>query len=211
MYARTAEKRPLGALGRMGIVAGMHVAIFFVVATALVIKKDAPPEAMTGTVIDQPEIPIEPIPTSQPNMQSVDLYVPRPVDPAFETEAELPPDAIGAQVLPSDGVIDPQGSADPMPVIQGVRHDPRRPLTQPQYPPSEIRAGNEGNADVEVYVLPNGRVGDARIARSTGHARLDQAAIEEAKRNWRLLPATRDGVAIPQWHRVRVVFRITNR
>ena len=91
-----------------------------------------------------------------------------------------------------------------------MRTDPRRPLTQPPYPAEEIRAGNEGNADLEVYVLPNGRVGDARIARAAARA-LDESALDEAKRKWRLLPATRDGVPIAQWYRVRVVFKLTNR
>ena len=58
-----------------------------------------------------------------------------------------------------------------------------------------IREGNQGTIDIEVYVLPNGRVGDARVVKSTGFEELDLAALAEAKRNWRLLPATRDGVA----------------
>jgi protein TonB len=192
----------------MGIVAGMHAAVIFVVAGALVIKQDAPPESMTATVIDDPEPIIEPTPAPRPDIATIDLYVPKPVDLDFETEPPGPPDVIRAQELPPGGDIVGGGSAEPMPVIQDVRQDPRRPLTQPYYPPSEIRAGNEGNADIEVYVLPNGRVADARIIRSTGHSRLDQSAIEEAKKNWRLIPATRDGVAIAQWHRLRVVFQL---
>jgi protein TonB len=94
------------------------------------------------------------------------------------------------------------------PVIVAVRQDARHPLTQPPYPPAEIRAGNTGTADIEVYVLPSGRVGDARIIKSTGFDALDRSALAEAKRNWRLLPATRDGVPIAQWHRLRVTFRL---
>lgn len=210
MNARIEVRRPWGALGRMGIVAGMHVAIVFVVAGALVIRNDAPPEPIEGVVIDEPPVIDDPPPATEPTFDRPDIYIPAPVV-QFDPDVPAPPDILGAQVLPPDGLVDPRGSAEPVPVIQGVRQDPRRPLSQPAYPAPDIRAGNEGNADLEVYVLPNGRVGDARIVRSTGHARLDEAAIEEAKRNWRLLPATRDGVAIPQWHRVRVVFRITNR
>ena len=57
-------------------------------------------------------------------------------------------------------------------------------------------------------MLPNGRVGDARVVKSTGFEELDQSAIDEAKRNWRLMPATRDGVPIAQWHRLRVTFKL---
>ena len=83
-------------------------------------------------------------------------------------------------------------------------------MSQPRYPSADTRLGNEGNVDVEVYVLPNGRVGDARIARSSGFERLDQSAVEEARRNWRLVPATRDGVPFPQWYKVRVTFKLTS-
>jgi hypothetical protein len=40
---------------------------------------------------------------------------------------------------------------------------------------------------------------------------LDQSAVDEAKRRWRLQPATRDGVPFAQWHKLRVVFELRNR
>jgi len=89
-----------------------------------------------------------------------------------------------------------------------VQLDSRHPLSQPPYPPGEIRAGNTGTADIEIYVLPTGRVGDARIVKSTGFPALDQSAMDEAKRKWRLTPATRDGLPIAQWHRLRVTFKL---
>ena len=208
MSARIAARHPWGALGRMGIVAGMHAALVFVVAGALVIKSEAPPEVMVGDVIDEPKRAVEPPPETRPDLRPVDLHVPPPVDPQYEREEIVQSEIMGVPDIPRIGENIEGGSAEPMPVIQDVRQDPRRPLTQPYYPPGEIRAGNEGNADIEVYVLPNGRVGDARIVRSTGHPRLDQAALEEARKNWRLIPATRDGVAFAQWHRLRVVFQL---
>ena len=58
-------------------------------------------------------------------------------------------------------------------------------------------------------MLPNGRVGDARIVRSSGFER-STVTLDEARRNWRLLPATRDGEPFAQWHRLRVVFKLKN-
>lgn len=208
MSARVAIRNHWGALGRMGIVAGMHVAVAFVIAGALVIKNEISlPQEIETTIIDEPLQPVDPPDIPDPQVQRVELNVPPPVVPPIEVDA-VNNEAISAQVEPIERIIDPVGSNVPMPVIEGVRQDPRRPLTQPYYPPSEIRAGNEGNAELEVYVLPSGRIGDVRIVRSTGHPRLDQSAIEEAKKNWRLIPATRDGVAIAQWHRLRVVFQL---
>ena len=64
--------------------------------------------------------------------------------------------------------------------------------------------------DLEIYVLPNGRVGDARVLRSSGFEDFDQSALQEARRNWRFLPATRDGQVFAQWYRLRVVFKLQN-
>jgi protein TonB len=74
-----------------------------------------------------------------------------------------------------------------------------------------IREGNQGTIEVEVFVQPDGRVADARVLKSTGYAELDLAAIAEAKRNWRLIPATQDGKPIAQWHRLRVTFKLNER
>ena len=128
----------------------------------------------------------------------------QPPDLEFESPDVItgpPPDVIERHVQTG-------GSAVVQPLIVGVQVDSRRPLSQPPYPPSEIRAGNTGTADIEVYVLPNGRVGDARIVKSTGFPALDQSALDEAKRKWRLTPATRDGVPFAQWHRLRVTFKL---
>ena len=97
-----------------------------------------------------------------------------------------------------------------VPDIVSVRADPRHPLTQPMYPPTDQRLGNQGSVDIEIYVLPNGRVGDARVLRSSGFERLDQSALDEARRRWRMLPATRDGEPVAQWHSLRVVFKLKN-
>jgi protein TonB len=100
------------------------------------------------------------------------------------------------------------GSAVVIPAIVNVRADPRHPFSQPPYPPTDRREGNQGSVDVEIYVLANGRVGDARIVKSSGFERLDQVTLEEARRSWRMLPATRDGEPFAQWHRLRVVFKL---
>ena len=82
------------------------------------------------------------------------------------------------------------GSAVVQPVIVGVRSDPRHPLSQPPYPPAIIREGNQGTVDIEVYVLPNGRVGDARIVKSTGFERLDRVGARRGEAQ--LAPAAGD-------------------
>ena len=206
MAAVAAQRRPLGALGRMGLVAGLHVAVLFVIARSLGIGApvEVPPPLVTE-IYKETRPPDEPPRMPEPDVtttqQSLVLPDPDYQQMVFEQDVITgpPPDAVFENDPPP---------ATPQPQLVGVRQDPRHPLSKPQYSPRIIREGGQGTIEIEVYVLPNGRVGDARVAKSTGFAELDLAAIAEAKRNWRLLPATRNGEPIAQWHRLRVTFKL---
>jgi periplasmic protein TonB len=206
MSAHTAERRPLGALGRMGVVAAMHVGVLYLIADSMGIVPSILPAKTEITIIDEAPPPDEVLPPPQPvdftRADTVVLPDP-PLDLVYEPADVItgpPPDVVESRV---DG-----GSAVVQPFIVGVSQDSRYPLSQPPYPPSEVRAGNTGTTEIEVYVLPNGRVGDARIVKSTGFEALDRSALEEAKRKWRLTPATQDGVPFAQWHRLKVTFKL---
>ena len=193
------------------MVAGLHVAVLFVIARSLgigVVEVKPPPDIDTR-FIDQPRPPEEPprIPEPEITPHETQIYPPPEAPPfAFESEAipEAPPEGIF-------GDDDPPPVTPPQPKMVGVRPDPRHPLSKPEYSARMIREGNQGTIEVEVFVQPDGRVADARVVKSTGYAELDLAAIAEAKRNWKLLPATRDGVPIAQWHRLRVTFKLNER
>ena len=210
MNTRTAEKRPMGALGRMVFVVGMHAALLMVLARSFgmmpppdIVKTDA-------VVIDEVAEPEPPPPLPPPDVeyQQHDFVIPRP-DVPIDVESD-PEQTIASPQGPASVGEGTGGSALVVPAIVNVQTDPRHPLSQPPYHPADIREGNQGFVDVEVYVLPDGRVGDARILKSSGFARMERSTLDEAKRRWRLIPATRDGVAIAQWHRLRVVFKLTN-
>jgi periplasmic protein TonB len=206
MVARVAERRPLGALGRMAVVAGMHVAFVLVIARSLVMSPEVPLENIEAVVLDEPQPPTEPTPRiADPTLQEVRLYQPL-TEPDVRIDVEVPPDIGITSDPPRDDLLR-QPRVAPAEMV-GVRLDPRNPLTQPAYPARDIRAGNEGACHVEVYVLPNGRVGDARIVKSTGSPTLDQSALDEAKRRWRFQPAMQAGSAVPQWYAVKIVFRL---
>ena len=210
MVARTAERR-FGALGRMGLVAAVHVAGLFLIARSLGI---VPAIIDTGPLIGEvlPEAPRDaepPPPPREPDYLQREVLVPMPDDRSFENDAVT--DSITARRVDADEIPTGPGSATVVPDnIVGPRSDPRHPLTQPPYPASYIRQGIEGNVDVEIYVQPNGRIGDARVVRSSGYELFDRAALEEARRNWRMLPATRNGEPYAQWYRLRVVFKLKN-
>jgi protein TonB len=90
-----------------------------------------------------------------------------------------------------------------------ARIDAKHPLTQPPYPPQSRRLGEQGRVELLVYVLPSGKIGEARIARSSGFQRLDNAAVKEAMSSWRLLPNEENGVPVGAWVTLAITFRLT--
>jgi protein TonB len=191
----------------MTVVAGIHLAVFYCIAAGLGV---VPVPAFVGSeLVQQIDVPPpeEVIPEVPVEFQETVAVVPRP-DIDIEVPAEA---AITAEVRPIDQIpITPMtGSAVTEAPGTNVMQDSRHPLTQPAYPPASKRDGEQGAGVIEVYVLPNGRVGDVRIASTTGFERLDRAAILEAKQSWRFKPATRAGEAVGQWYKVRVVFKLT--
>jgi protein TonB len=193
----------------MGLVAGLHVAVLFVIARSLGIGApvEVPPPLVTE-IYKETRPPEEPPRIPEPDVTTTRHILVLP-DPDFQ-QMVFEQDVLTGPTPDAVFDDDPPPVA-PQPKLVGVRQDPRHPLSKPEYSPRMIREGNQGTIEVEVYVLPNGRVADARVAKSTGFAELDLAAIAEAKRNWRLLPATRNGEPIAQWHRLRVTFKLNER
>ena len=62
----------------------------------------------------------------------------------------------------------------------------------PEYPPQAKERGWEGQVIVQITVDTLGRVREARVVRSSGHAVLDSAAVAAARR-WRFEPARLKG------------------
>jgi protein TonB len=193
------------------LVAGLHLVVIWALVNGIGMHAPGatpPPDMVSNVVIERPVprverlIPPEPIPpVIHPFVPLPTLVVP-PTEPP--TTAQLTIDA-----LPS--VPAGPGTTQAEPTIAAAAVDPRRPLTQPPYPPASIRSGEEGAVALDVLVGADGHVKDAKVSRSSGSARLDVAAMNEAKTRWRLRPATRNGLPFEQWLTLRVVFRLENR
>jgi protein TonB len=149
-------------------------------------------------------------PPPPPKIETPPPFVPPP-DISIDIPAEAPPATAITQTTTQRPVAQPP-PAPPAAKKPGTqpKSDPRRPLTQPEYPPSSRRAGEAGTVILEVYVLENGRVGDARVKQSSGFPRLDEAAVREVKRSWRLIPGTEDGKPVAMWGQFAVTFKLTD-
>jgi protein TonB len=205
-----------GALRRVPtslvLVAGLHFVAIWALINGLQVRIGlAPPPTITGSVLDTPAPPPEVFTPKDPTLTTTIVTLdptPPPIIDPIESDVLSPP--VIEALPPQTGV----GTAASIPtpaVVLDAAVDPRHPLTQPAYPMAAIRTNEEGALSLAVLVGTDGRVHDAKVARSSGSDRLDQAAVTEAKARWHLRPATRDGRPFEQWLTLRVVFRLENR
>jgi len=95
------------------------------------------------------------------------------------------------------------GEGDPS-VIPAMR-DPSDTAPGPQYPADLVKAGREGDVQLLVYVEADGNVAAIGVTRSSGVPEFDLAA-QQAVRQWKFRPATRDGVPVANAVPIRIRF-----
>jgi protein TonB len=176
-----------------------------------------------------PEAPIdtEVVAVSCANVESsVELEVPvlEPVPAAVDRE---PFDAIGAyrSMREFNVTLDKPFAPEPPVPPRRTRYDPRERIgppreaavtsavpthnSAPDYPESARRRGLEGRAVIEVTVSAEGVPTAVRIAESSGHRTLDEAAAE-AVWKWRFAPARRGDRPIESTQTIPFRFRLTD-
>ena len=68
----------------------------------------------------------------------------------------------------------------------------------PKYPDIAWRLHQHGRVVIRLHIDTEGHVAEAEVLESSGHPALDRAA-RETLAQWHLLPALRDGVAVPSF------------
>lgn len=111
-----------------------------------------------------------------PVVSPTDFFAPQPPKAAYETLVQAPPTPLpmGPVALSSElSVACPERSA-------------------PAYPADSRRRGETGLVVLRVELNESGNVALARVDRSSGYSRLDEAALA-AVRTWHCTPPTRNG------------------
>lgn len=103
--------------------------------------------------------------------------------------------ATGSSEGSASGVIAPSFDA-------AYLHNP-----EPSYPALSKRFGEEGRVLLRVLVSPDGLAEQLEVRQSSGHARLDQAALGTVKR-WRFTPARRGAERLAAWVLVPLTFQL---
>lgn len=198
----TLRKSPAQRYSGLAIVIGLHVAIIYLLVSGLgksVVQVISGP--IETKVIEEVQAEPDEPPPPPPQLEAPPPeFVPPPeivlaTDPAPATTAIT-------QVQSKVAAPPPPPKVDVVP----PRTNPRRPNSQPPYPTISKRLGEEGVVTLQLYVNENGRVVEAKIQKSSGFPRLDDAAVREAKRNWRFIPAQRGKQAVAAWTSVNVRF-----
>jgi TonB family protein len=78
---------------------------------------------------------------------------------------------------------------------------------KPPYPRNARRRGYDGVVVLKVEILPNGRVGELRVKKSSGHHILDKSALNTVKK-WKFIPAKRGEDPIRIWAEVPIKFEL---
>ena len=193
------------------VIIALHVGMFYLLNSGLSHQIiDVVLGPIETRMIEEAPDQDEPPPPPPPKIETPPPFVPPP-----EIDISIAPDAPPTQAIQQTTTVRPTAPpppvAAPAPVSRSApKSDSRRPLTQPEYPPSSRRAGEAGTVILEVYVLENGRVGEAKVKQSSGFPRLDEAAVREVKRSWRLVPGTENGKPVPMWGQFAVTFKLTD-
>lgn len=192
------------------------------------------PATVQGVLISLPPAPVISVPKvtpppekkvepPKPKPQPKPKPTPKPVLPppieAPPTEKSITQEKVEEPAL--EEVAEEAAPEAPLEQIETVENEPvgAPEITPPQedaaninnpkppYPNMSRRLGETGTVVLEVLVLPNGRVGDARIKKSSGFKRLDDTALRSV-RNWRYLPAKRGDQAIEHWYEQDIEFNL---
>ncbi len=119
-----------------------------------------------------------------------------PVESPKETKTEV---ASGA---PNKG-LESTAKVEVKPTLVGASNN-----LKPDYPPLSRRLGEEGTAIVFLEVQSNGRVGDARIHKSSGYPRLDAEALVAVRRA-QFSPGSVNGVPVVMWVKQPIRFNLS--
>jgi protein TonB len=171
----------------------------------------SPPQVMNVVMIAA-AVPAAPLPPVKP-LPKVEPPKPKPVlrpKPVLKEPAPTPPPQPVAAPAASAPPPLPAAPApvEAAPVIVPPRVDASyRGNVAPPYPPASRRLGEEGTVVLRIFVNADGSVGEVVLSRSSGHGRLDQAALQAVKR-WKLIPARRGSEPFATWYTLPFEFNL---
>ena len=200
----------------------LHVGIIYAIYSGLLTRavELVVPVVIIAELIEPPASKIAPPPSPQPPTPPLPQQVKKAVTKAPSVVAPLPMAIIDPTPAPNapTGSLAPQPAAAPIaaPVAAAPVAAPAQPAVQlpssdadylqnprPPYPAISRRLNEQGKTTVRVLIGIDGQPQRAEISKSSGFARLDDAAVATVMR-WRFVPGKRGGVAEAMWFNVPI-------
>jgi protein TonB len=182
------------------LVAALHFAFVFGLLTAL--NRGLPtPHDDNITIVDT-----APLPQPKTRLAPVDRVT---LTQETAPEVPLPPIPLDGKATetPVTDAIDNRGHGMTEPAFPTWVRADIRDRTEIEYPRASKILDEQGVVMLSVRIGIDGRPLEIIICASSGHRRLDQAALD-AVAHWRFRPVTRDGVPIEAWTRLPIAFRL---
>ncbi|HVS00332.1 MAG TPA: TonB family protein [Thermoanaerobaculia bacterium] len=168
--------------------------------------------------IDAAKAAGRPVPQATPTPAPAKVEVPAPA-PA-ETPRQEPPAAVAAVPEPTpeppapepvrqpEPEPSPATSTTPTEVVGEVVPPQLVSFPKPQYPPVARRMGVEGTVIVSAFVDEEGRVQEVKLVSGVQQkVGLNEAALDVARKA-RFKPATKNGVRVKMWTRLKIPFKL---
>jgi len=158
-----------------------------------------PPEAPRPPPPPRVIKPPAPLIAAAPATTGAPLFVEPPPEPVAPPEP--PPPQIVAAPPPAAAPLPAPPKEIPASAIQYL--EPPAPV----YPRLSRRLGESGLVVVRVFVDVDGQPRQVQVLQSSGHARLDEAAVEGVRKA-RFRPCTENGQPVAGWARIPIPFEL---
>lgn len=197
------------------------IAINLLALGLLMMPLSMPPPAVS--IDDKPGIEARQIPKPPEVVPVVPVQPQQPVRPRERAvEVQAPVEIAVAPVLVETGTevaIDTPVIEDVGPVVESIASPSLGPAPMqleyrsapaPTYPRRALQQRLTGTVLLQVLVGTDGRPLEVKVAQSSGHRQLDEAAREQVLRRWSFQPATRNGLAVQAIGMVPIEFALKN-
>ncbi len=204
----TAQVLPARAVLFLGIV-GLHVLLAYLFATGLITQTIhiLVPEPPIDIIDVQRSPPTQPATPSLPHPITTITLADPPLPPAPNLPVDPPIFSVSTEA-PIGSLPGPISASPPAPVSIRLIGRNVMPNTADYYPPSEIRLGHEGTAEIRSCVDPRGRLdGTPTVQATSGRTSLDNAAVRLA-RDGKYARAMRGDEPVPNCYRFLVTFTL---
>jgi protein TonB len=193
----------------LAAIIALHVFILYALATGLArraIEVLAPP--IQTDIVQEEKTKAEPPPPPPPELRKEVVEVPPPDINIAMPEVGPSTTAITARVAEAPKAAAPVAKAAVAGTAVGLGKG--FPNVDDFYPDASRRLGEEGLTVVDICVGPDGKLTEApKVHTSSGHERLDQAAIKVAQTgSGRFKPATEEGKPITKCTQLPIRFKL---